>query len=143
MIEFKKGDMFKEHSDNIICTVNSVGVMGTGVAKEVKNRFPEASKYYVYKCKKGLISEGDVWICDDIYTSVIFFATKNHWRNDSNYSMIDIGLTKLVGLIYKNNIHSLTMPKIGCGNGGLDWDIVKDMIKRKLGNCKCDITIYE
>lgn len=135
----KAGDMFSSNADAIVNTVNCVGVMGKGVALEFKRRWPENYKFYKRACDKRELRPGAVLTFDrgGIFESeppryLINFPTKDHWRAKSKIEYIETGLDSLVVEIKKLSIKSIALPPLGCGNGGLDWKIVKPLIVEKL-----------
>ena len=58
---------------------------------------------------------------------IINFPTKRHWRENSRLGDIKSGLAALVEEVQEREIMSIAIPKLGCGNGGLDWDVVKPL----------------
>lgn len=137
MIEFVSGDFFDFDADIMINTVNCVGVMGAGVALAFKKRFPEMFDDYAEKCRSGIIRPGlpSVWLQKDMISKdieIINFPTKNHWKNPSEYHYIDDGLEWLSKYLEDKSGKVVTLPALGCGHGGLDWDRVRSMIAEKL-----------
>ncbi|WP_144549662.1 macro domain-containing protein [Bacillus sp. X1(2014)] len=150
MIIYEKGDLFKQLNrvEAIINTVNCVGVMGKGIALEFKNRFPENFQIYKNKCLTKELTIGRSFIYqvpnNEITKFIVNFPTKKHWRNPSKIEYIEEGLDNLTKLITEYNIKSIAMPALGCGNGNLDWNIVKPLIEKKLNHLSnVEIVIYE
>lgn len=148
MIEFVNGDFFDFDADIRINTVNCVGVMGAGVALAFKQKYPEMFKDYVKQCNKGLIRPGipSVWEIGDMFSKkleIINFPTKDHWRNPSEYEYIESGLKWLAVYLEKKQNVTVTLPALGCGHGGLDWDKVKGLIQRYLGHISNRILVFE
>jgi len=151
MIEFKKINFFDEinNYDAIVNTVNSVGVMGKGIALEFKKRYPENFMAYKKACQSKELKIGKSLVFslkDDLLHTrfIINFPTKLHWRNPSKIEYIEQGLDELVEIIEDKEIKSILMPALGCGNGNLDWAIVKPLIKKKLEDLKdIRITVIE
>ena len=148
MLRFIKGDMLKSKADALVNTVNTVGVMGKGIALQFKEAFPQNNKIYIEKCKKKELMPGkllSVWDSNLILGKklIINFPTKTHWRQPSKYEYIENGLISLVDLIIKENIKSIALPPLGCGNGGLQWSIVQEMIIKHLENINIEINVYE
>jgi O-acetyl-ADP-ribose deacetylase (regulator of RNase III) len=138
-IEYKTGDMFDEPTEAIVNTVNCVGVMGKGVALEFKRRWPENFKAYKRICDAGKLSPGKMFVFengalvgDRHHRYLINFPTKQHWRAHSKIEFIEKGLDDLVKQVEHLDIKSITLPPLGCGNGGLDWSDVRPLIERKL-----------
>ena len=138
MIEFiKDGDLLGEQADALVNTVNCVGVMGRGVALQFKNKFPENNKQYVVACKKGLVRPGKMFVTSNGLLGprwIINFPTKRHWRHPSRMVDIELGLNDLISQIEKLGIRSVALPPLGCGLGGLDWRVVREVIERKLAS---------
>ncbi len=138
-IEYKSGNMFDEPTEAIVNTVNCVGVMGKGVALEFKRRWPENFKAYKRLCDEKHLSPGQVFIFDnnDILENgkhryLINFPTKQHWRSRSKIEYIEAGLDNFVQQVREFGIKSISLPPLGCGNGGLDWADVKPIIEKKI-----------
>lgn len=131
MIEFKKGDIFKSDCEAITNCVNCCGVMGAGLAKQFKIRYPQMYKEYVEVCNMGELSPGKMHIWENPNGSpkyIINFPTKDDWQNDSKMKYIIQGLVGLKNEILARNIKSIAIPALGAGLGGLSWDTVKQYI---------------
>lgn len=136
-------------SDGVLVnTVNTVGVMGKGIALQFKDEFPHNYAVYVEECRKGEMYPGKLLTVKDYsprygYKTIVNFPTKVHWRNPSEYEYIEKGLVALREFIITNNVESISIPPLGCGNGGLDWARVKPMILDALSGLRAAIHIYE
>lgn len=131
MITFESGYIFDFDVDAVIITVNLVGKMGKGIALMSKLEFPENFLLYKDACDKKIIDIGKIFVTKtekEFPKYVINFPTKKHWRNSSKYEWIEDGMKSLIEWIDNNNIKSIFIPKLGCGNGNLDWDLVKQII---------------
>lgn len=133
VIEYKSGDILNEEVEALVNTVNCVGVMGRGIALQFKNAFPENFKEYAKACKRGEVQPGKMFVYDyEIMTYpryIINFPTKRHWRGKSRMEDIETGLEALVEVIQQYNIHSIAIPPLGSGLGGLDWPQVRQRIE--------------
>lgn len=148
MIEFTKGDLLASSDDVLVNTVNTVGVMGKGIALQFKDEFPHNYAVYVETCKKGELFPGKLLVVRDSSPRygdkiIVNFPTKVHWRNPSQYEYIEKGLVALREFIIKENVTSIAIPPLGCGNGGLDWTRVKTMIFESLSEISAAIHVYE
>ena len=75
---------------------------------------------------------------------IINFPTKRHWRARSRLADIEAGLSALVAEIGRHRIHSIALPALGCGLGGLEWTEVKPRIHRALaGVADLDTLVFE
>ena len=147
MITFVKGDLLADSAQALVNTVNTVGVMGKGIALQFKELFPENYKIYRKACKDGKFTTGMLLITESQKLSgtklIINFPTKTTWRKPSEYSYIESGLEALRNKIQEIGIQSIAIPPLGSHNGGLDWARVKRMIIDTLSDLDCDIRIYE
>lgn len=145
MIEFRTGNLLDAPAEALVNTVNTVGVMGRGVALMFKERFPENFKAYERACKRSEVKLGEVFVTErkDLLGPrwIINFPTKGHWRYPSKLDWIEKGLDDLVAVISANNIHSIAIPPLGSGNGGLDWSDVKPLIIAALEPL-ADVKVY-
>lgn len=148
MIIYTKGDLFSSNAQALVNTVNTVGVMGKGLALQFKEKFPYNFSAYRNVCQRGKLTPGKMLVVRDFNRFlgerlIINFPTKVHWRNPSKYEYIESGLKDLVRVIQEYRISSLAIPPLGCGLGGLDWNIVKGMIENALEPLTdVNITIY-
>jgi len=129
-------DMFSDHGCNILVNpVNCVGTMGKGLSKDFAEHYPIYALDYKERCKHGYIKPGIVSIYYAGYGNyIVNFPTKSHWRNDSRYAYISTGLQSLHKELQFLDSYSIkiAMPRIGCGLGGLSWELVKTMIENHL-----------
>lgn len=148
-LTFKTGDLFKEPAEAIVNTVNCVGVMGKGVALEVKRRWPDNFKAYRRLCDQGLLRPGRMYVHEegDMLSGrrfLINFPTKDHWRDPSRLEYIEEGLVDLVAQVERLGIRTVVMPPLGCTNGGLDWAVVKALLTDRLSTTRdTEFVVFE
>ncbi len=148
MIEYKKGDILHEDAEALVNTVNCVGIMGRGIALQFKNAYPENFKSYVAACERNEVQPGQMLIFTTGRLTnpkyIINFPTKRHWRGKSRIEDIDAGLVALANEIRSRNIHSIAIPPLGSGLGGLDWSNVRPRIENSLrGLDNVRVVIFE
>lgn len=151
MITIVHGDLLNSNAQALVNAVNTVGVMGKGIALQFKMMYPFNYNVYKEACMKKELKigqvlvvkeEGDESITESKY--IINFPTKQHWKSPSKLEYIELGLYALKDAIKKYDIKSISLPPLGCGNGGLDWNIVKPMIIESLEELEdVEINIYE
>jgi O-acetyl-ADP-ribose deacetylase (regulator of RNase III) len=133
-ITLEHGDLLQQNVDAIVNTVNTVGVMGKGIALQFKQKWPENFKAYAKSCERGEVKPGRMFIYDAggllRPRYIINFPTKRHWREPSHLEDIDEGLVDLIKQVRELHIRSIALPPLGCGNGGLDWNVVRPRIER-------------
>lgn len=149
MITFTEGNLLKAETEALVNTVNTVGVMGKGIALMFKEAFPENFLAYSAACKTHEIEVGRIFATErkDLVGGpkwIINFPTKKHWRNPSKIEWIKDGLQDLVRFIREHKIKSIALPPLGSGNGGLDWKEVRPVIEAALGNLEgVDVVVFE
>jgi len=148
MIEFIKGNLLEAKAEALVNTVNTVGVMGKGIALQFREAFPKNYKAYQKACKQGRVQIGKMFVYDNGQfiqpRYIINFPTKSHWREKSKLEDVQAGLVDLERVIRQYEIKSIAVPPLGCGSGGLDWRIVRSMIVNALSQFEnVRILIYE
>lgn len=132
MQKMTQGNLLRADVEALVNTVNCDGFMGKGIALQFKRAFPENFKVYARTCRMGQVAPGNMLtvatgaMVNPLY--IINFPTKLHWREKSRLEYIQIGLEALVAEIRRLGIRSIAIPPLGCGNGGLDWRLVKPLI---------------
>lgn len=148
MLEFQTGNIFDSDAEALVNTVNCVGIMGRGVALQFKNLFPKNFKEYKIACDRGEVQPGRMLVVETGELTnpkwIINFPTKRHWRGKSRLEDIEIGLNALKSEIVSRGIHSIAVPPLGSGLGGLDWVDVRNLIEKLLGDLtETRIIVYE
>src|SRR5882724_12954441 len=135
MIEFQQGDILRANAEALVNTVNCVGVMGRGIALQFRKEFPDNFKIYKTACDRKELQPGKMLVFDlnrlENPRLIINFPTKRHWKGKSLIEDIKIGLKALAEEIRQRNIHSVAIPPLGCGLGGLNWNDVRDLIEKE------------
>lgn len=132
-----QSNIFDSGAAVLVNPVNTVGVMGAGLALDFKRRFPEIWEPYKGACTSGEIVPGRVQIVP-IHQSgatrfVINFPTKEEWREPSRLPYIRTGLEDMVPKLAKLDPDhgwpgAIAIPALGCGLGGLLWGDVEPLI---------------
>lgn len=136
MITYISKNILESEAEALVNTVNTVGIMGKGIALQFKEKFPLNFKLYQKACKNNEVQTGKMFVTETGYLTnpkyIINFPTKKDWRGSSKMEFIAEGLNDLIKIIEEKNIRSITLPPLGCGNGGLDWNDVKPLMEEKL-----------
>ena len=137
----KNSNIFESQCQTLVNTINCVGVMGKGIALEMKKRYPDMFEKYKEYCNRGLIDIGSLWIYKhvsekEITKRILNFPTKKHWKDKSEYSFIEKGMQKFVETYKDKGITSIAFPMLGCNNGGLEKDIVLEIMVKYLVKCE-------
>jgi len=147
-MKYITGNMLEAEVQALVNTVNTVGVMGKGIALQFKEHFPMNFKIYAAACKNGEMQIGKLLVVRENTIKgeriIINFPTKTEWYQKSQYRYIEEGLIELVDVIKEYNITSIAIPPLGCGNGGLKWEKVKALMDKYLSSVtNVEIQIYE
>lgn len=143
MILYVKGDLFQSPAQVLVNTVNTVGVMGKGIALDFKRLFPEMFEQYRQLCEDGKLQTGVLWLYKTPNKWVLNFPTKRHWREPSRVEYIEAGLAKFAASYSQMGIHSIAFPPLGCGNGQLDFKTqVQPLMEKYLRNLPIEVFIY-
>jgi O-acetyl-ADP-ribose deacetylase (regulator of RNase III) len=140
---YRKISIFDSPMQTLVVPVNCVGVMGAGLALAFANKYPECVNGYKAYCKEKLLAPGKIILSplsENKY--VLFFPTKDHWKNPSKIEYIQEGLEMFVKNYKKSPISSVSFPKLGCGRGGLDWEDVQPIMHEALKDLLIDIYIH-
>lgn len=143
MITYVVGNLFESPARVIVNTVNTVGVMGKGIAKDFKTIYPEMFCKYQYLCESKMLTIGKLWLYKTPHKWILNFPTKTTWRQPSKIEYIEKGLETFVKMYAEKGITSIAFPPLGCGNGELDWEKhVRPLMEKYLKNLPIDIFIY-
>ena len=156
-----EGDMFFSNMQTLTVSVNTVGIMGKGLASRAKYQFPDVYVIYQDACRRKWLKMGKPYIYkreasldDELMDEpngiespngtkwFLLFPTKRHWREDSDYNGIEEGLKWLRLNQKSEKIISLAMPALGCGLGKLDWKDVGPMMCKHLSSLDIKVAIY-
>lgn len=148
MIRKVRGNLLDADVQALVNTVNTVGVMGRGVALQFKRAFPQNFKAYKKVCDEKRLTVGTVFTYDlhslQNPRYIINFPTKKHWKGKSKIEYIESGLQALAQEIERLGIESIALPPLGCGLGGLAWDAVYRCVEQALRPLQnVDILVYE
>lgn len=148
MIIQGQGNILDADTEAVVNTVNEVGIMGKGLALAFKYRYPENFTAYEAACKRREVRVGRMFVTErmDMFgpRCLVNFPTKKHWRDGSRLEWVRAGLDDLRKVILERRIRSIAVPPLGCGNGGLDWRVVRPLIVEKLGDLPdCAVSIFD
>ena len=148
MIKYITGNILDSSAQALVNTVNTMGVMGKGIALQFKKAYLNNYKAHEKACDNKEVQVGKMFVTLDSNTTtgeriIINFPTKTNWRKPSEYKYIEDGLENLIKVINEKEIKSIAIPPLGAGNGGLNWEKVKKIIQQKLGYLNVNIYVYE
>lgn len=146
MLRETTGDILDADCEALVNPVNTVGIMGTGLALQFKQKYPDMFIEYRTACRRGDLRPGETMVHfitrRENSQKIISFATKRDWRKPSQIEWIDTRLVSLRNTIDTLMIRSLAIPALGCGLGGLQWGAVRSLIVSRLGDLTADVLLY-
>ncbi len=144
-LKYTSDSLFDSNAQVIVNTVNTVGVMGKGIAKVFKRKHPKMFQEYKRRCTSGDLEIGKLYLYNEEPDQwVLNFPTKKHWRQPSKPEYIEKGLAEFVRRYESMGIESIAFPKLGCGNGELNWERqVKPLMERYLSDLPVEIFVHE
>lgn len=143
MLTYVVGDLFRSPAQVLVNTVNTVGVMGKGIAKTFKQVYPEMFEQYREHCETKQLTVGKLWLYKTPNKWILNFPTKTTWRKPSELSYIKSGLETFVRSYAERGITSIAFPALGCGNGELNWEHqVRPVMEKYLKPLRIDVFIY-
>lgn len=135
MIREVNGDILCSRAAALVNPVNTKGVMGAGLAQQVKRLYPDMSAGYEEACDRHVLRIGSVWTYPTGHPRrryIICLPTKRHWRDVSHVEDLHKGLSALRAEVERLSLPSIAVPALGCGLGGLPWGPVRAMIRAVL-----------
>lgn len=145
MVKLTTGNLLDADVEALVNTVNTVGVMGKGIALQFRQAFPKNYEAYKAACNRGKVKIGKMFVFDLARLSnprfIINFPTKRHWKQRAKIEDIDAGLQDLRKVVQELSIGSIAVPPLGCGNGGLAWGVVRKRIEKCLSDLP-DVNIH-
>jgi O-acetyl-ADP-ribose deacetylase (regulator of RNase III)/uncharacterized protein YwgA len=141
--QVRKGNLLESNAQTLVNTVNTVGVMGKGIALDFKQHFPDMYDDYVKRCKAKEVKLGEPYLFRRLFPPwIINFPTKEHWRAVSRLDAIVRGLEYLTIHLSEWGVESLAVPPLGCGNGQLEWEVVGPTLFRYLDALPIPVELY-
>lgn len=148
MVRFVDGSLLDARVDALVNAVNTVGVMGKGLALQFKRAYPANTRAYEAACERGDVTIGTMLVfatgTGAALRYIIDFPTKQHWRSPSQLDFVERGLDALVSVVRDHGVQSVAVPALGAGIGGLDWTDVRPLVERKLSVLDdVDVLVFE
>jgi O-acetyl-ADP-ribose deacetylase (regulator of RNase III) len=143
MLIYRRTSLFESPAQTLVNTVNCVGVMGKGLAHEFKLREPAMFKAYKRICDEKALEPGKLWLWRGQSSWVLNFPTKVHWKNASKIEWVEWGLQKFVSAYAAQGISEISFPRLGCGNGQLEWDDVRPLMEHYLSQVSIPVYIHD
>lgn len=134
-IEYIKGDLFTTDIKYIMHGCNNQGVMGSGVAKIIREKYPEAYKQYVLRSQEHRWQLGEVQFVETNGKVIVNAISQDNYGRDGARYVSYEAITEIMQKIeteLSGKVDKIAMPQIGAGLGGGDWDIISSIIEKEL-----------
>lgn len=109
-MRYTQGNLLDAEVEALVNTVNTVGIMGKGIALMFKEAFPENFRLYAAACKRKEVRLGEMFVTERPALQgprwIINFPTKGHWRNRTQVEWVRDGLLDLRRVIESRRIRS-------------------------------------
>lgn len=152
-VQICSGDLFADPAEAWVNAVNCVGVMGAGIAKQFKKRFPAYYLDYYSKCQDGLLRVGTV----DYYALspltndappplfIVSFPTMLNPGEATQESELVTGLKSLTAFCDAYSVQHIAMPALGCGIGDFSFERLKVLVEEAFEPQKAyiDVSLYQ
>ncbi len=129
------GDLWIIKADAKVIPTNGImrrdgaAVMGRGVALQAKQRYPKI-EFALGTLLKNLGNHVYYFYCE---TDFLSFPVKHHWKTTADLNLIERSCQELVTRVNaQHQWKRIALPRVGCGNGGLDWKDVKPILEKYL-----------
>jgi len=134
MIKYVKGDLLETNAKNIIHGCNSHGVMGSGVAKAIRAKYPQAYQDYQDIYNRRGLELGDMIISVQNDNKTIYNAItqQDYGRDPLTVYVSYWAIAEVFRKVNTLGIDSIAMPMIGAGLANGDWDVISAIIENTL-----------
>ncbi len=143
MLIYHRTSILNSSAQTVVNTVNCVEVMGKGLAAAFRKRYPPMFSAYQEICTQKLLEPGKLWLWKGADQWVLNFPTKKHWRHPSKLEWIEVGLKKFIAEYDEKGVREISFPRLGCGNGGLDWDDVQPLMEQYLSALPISVYVHD
>ena len=127
----KTGDIFTSHARGIGHGVNTQGVMGSGIAIQFRQRFPEMFEQYKVLCKNHSLTPGTAFAYEAKPGLFVYnIASQIQQGANADYALLQAGVQAALVHAHRNKIKAIALPRIGSGIGGLDERQVEFILNR-------------
>jgi O-acetyl-ADP-ribose deacetylase (regulator of RNase III) len=126
----------------LVVPVNTIGVMGAGLALDVAKRYPEVVAPYKAACRSGSVRPGEAHVFA-VNDRVWFAATKADWRAPSRGSWVVSCAEQIAALSHRRpDVREVAVPALGCGLGCLSWEAYGPAIAEALRGGARHVTFF-
>jgi len=129
-INYIKGDLLNVTEGIIMHGCNAQGVMGSGVALAVRQKYPKVYEKYKQEIQLGLLGLGDtqfIKVAEDLF--VCNAITQEFYGREKKLYVSYEAIRNAFQNVFNLSAYDVNIPKIGAGLGGGDWERILQIIK--------------
>lgn len=135
MITYVTGDLLGANQKVIVHGCNNRGIMGSGVAAQIRAKWPNVYEVYALKHRVFGLDLGDVIPVATMDGKIIVNAvTQDGFGRDGrryvDYAAIERCFVTINDRVHGWEVTEIALPRIGAGLGGGDWTIIEGIINR-------------
>lgn len=135
-IEYRTGDLFNTEIERIVHGCNAQGVMGSGVAAIIRDRYTLAYDLYRKEYEYRDLTLGNIIIVPSNGKVIINAITQEYYGIDGSryvsYDAFSEAMSRINNFCKVNGFNDIAMPMIGAGLGGGDWNVIEAIIESEL-----------
>lgn len=149
MIIQRNGDLLTSKADVIAHQCNAQGVMGSGVAKQIRDTYPTVYSIYRRDILNGTLTLGHAhFVPLPTHQFIVNMVAQNNYGYDgrryTSYDAFHDCLVEIASYMKLNNLTSIAFPyNVGCCRGGADWTIISTMIEVVLKDFNIEFWRYD
>jgi O-acetyl-ADP-ribose deacetylase (regulator of RNase III) len=143
MLSYVRVSLFESPAQTLVNTVNLVGVMGKGIAREFKSHYPAMFAEYKKLCDSKQLKIGALHLWRGHPQWVLNFPTKTTWKQPSRLEYVEAGLVRFRDTYEQMGVTSISFPPLGCGNGNLSWSDVRPLMEKYLKPIPIPVYIHD
>lgn len=142
MVTYHDGDLLKSGCQMICHQVNEFGVMGAGIAKQIKAQFPKAYQDYKEFCNIVGLKHGKVVFSENDGVIIANCFSQIYWQTE--VKLVEEVVKTIIKYCKDNQIKTVGIPyKYGCGLAGGDWVIVQRVFLKHFENSDINLQIWK
>ena len=134
--------ILESKAQTVTNTVNTVGIMGKGLASDMKRRHPDMFREYAKLCAAKRLNVGQLWLWKGQSQWILNFPT-NGIGGTHEAVLHELGLIKFVDEYERRGIWEISFPRLGCRNRNLDWEDVRPLMERYFANLPIQVYVHD
>lgn len=150
-LNYITGDALRTPDHALIHGCNSLGVMGSGIAKQIRAEYPKVyEEYHKHVVAIGVMAPELLGMVFPVYSAEKQFILNAITQGDvakypghfvADYKAIFVAFLNATNFCLDTGIDALSTPRIGAGLAGGDWGLISALISLAVGG-RITINVY-